>query len=190
MHVRTLEISKKVVVQPRNANCVDCENNVISRLTYVKIRDRSSPMYGKMGEIRQLFKNMLFLWMKNPALTHSNGYFCASANQVINAGAQHLKDANKTAGLELAAGDGHANPDRQQRDPLMRNQLVIITKGGLKGLKATVSFANETHAEVHIHSRNQRLIIERQFIQEIRGGSMMIRAAESLPMALSFDEAA
>lgn len=187
--MRTPEVSKKVVVQSRNANTVDCDNNVVSRGTYVKVRDRTSPMYGKMGEIRALFKNTLFLWMKSPALTHSNGIFSATTTQVINAGAQHLKDANKTAGLSLG-GEGQANPDRQQRDSMLRNQLVIITKGALKGLKGNVTFANETHAEVHIHSRNQKLMLERQHIQEIRGGSMMIRAAESLPMALSFDEAA
>ena len=88
VHVRTVEISKKVVVRDaRNANCVDSENNVLTRMTYVKVRDRASPMYGKMGEIRHLFKNMLFLWMKNPLLTHSLGYFCATTTQVINAGA-------------------------------------------------------------------------------------------------------
>lgn len=40
VHVRIQEVSRKVVVNPRSANCIDCENNVIARLTYVKVRDR------------------------------------------------------------------------------------------------------------------------------------------------------
>ena len=36
----------------------------------------------------------------------------------------------------------------------------------------------------------QKLMLERQYIQEIRDDNMMIRATELLPMALSFDEAA
>lgn len=118
-------------------------------------------MHGQMGEIRQMFKNTLFLWMKSPLLTHSNGYFCTQANQVINAGAQHLKEANRTAGLAPTGGDCQANPDRQQRDPLMRNVIVIVTKGPLKSLKGQVTFANETHAEVHILSRNIKVMMER-----------------------------
>ena len=40
VHVRTQEVSRKVIVNTRSANCIDCENNVISRMTYVKVKDR------------------------------------------------------------------------------------------------------------------------------------------------------
>ena len=183
VHVRTLEVSRKVVVNPRSANCIDCENNVISRMTYVKVKDKASPMRGQMGEIRQLFKNTLFLWMKSPLLTHSNGFYCTQACHVINAGAQHLKEANRTAGLAPTGGDCQANPDRQIRDREMRNAIVIVTKGPLKGLKGQVTFANETHAEVHILSRNQKVMMERALLQTVYGdGGMHIRTNASLPM--------
>ena len=81
------------------------------------------------------------------------------------------------------------NPDRQVRDSLMRNQLVMISKGPLKGLKGTVLFANETHAEVHIHSRNIKAMFERDLLQSAQVGTF-VRANDSLPMQLSFDEAA
>ena len=87
LFVRSQEVSRKVVLQARNANTVDSENNVISRLTFVKIRDKYSHMRGQMGEIRQLFKNTLFLWCKSANLTQSNGYYATTASGVINAGA-------------------------------------------------------------------------------------------------------
>jgi hypothetical protein len=65
-----------------------------------------------MGEIRQIYKEKLFLWIKNSILTNSNGFFCIKQNQVINAGAQHLKDANMLAGIAPSIGEGQANPDR------------------------------------------------------------------------------
>ena len=55
-------------------------------------------------------------------------------------------------------------PDRQRKDSTLRNQLVIITKGTLKGYKGTVVFANETIAEVHIHSKCQKVIVPREDI--------------------------
>jgi hypothetical protein len=93
--------------------------------------------------------------MKSPLLTASNGFYCVQNSQIINAGAAHLKEANKVAGLDLLRpADGQANPDRQIKDTLLRNQLVVVSSGALKGLKGTITFANETHAEVHILSRN------------------------------------
>ncbi len=45
-------------------------------------------------------------------MTNSNGFFSIKQNQVINAGAQHLKDANMLAGIAPSIGEGQANPDR------------------------------------------------------------------------------
>lgn len=94
------------------------------------------------------------------------------------------------AGIEIV--DNQANPDRQRRDNTVRNQLVIITKGTLKGYKGTVVFANETIAEVHIHSKCQKVTIPREdihIIQNVMEG-MVIQQNNNIPVHLSFDEAA
>lgn len=92
------------------------------------------------------------MWIKNQQLVNSNGFFAIKAKQVINAGAQHLKEANLQAGINQE-GDHLVNVDKQRQDGLVRNQLVIISKGPLKGYKGSVVFANESMAEVHVHSR-------------------------------------
>jgi len=70
--------------------------------------------------------------------------------------------------------------------------LVIITKGPLKGYKGSVVFANETVAEVHVHSRCAKVAVPRQDIfilyNEMEG--MRIQQNANLPVQLSFDEAA
>lgn len=52
VNVRVLEVSRKININPRSANAIDCDNNAISRMTYVKIKDKSDPMKGHLGEIR------------------------------------------------------------------------------------------------------------------------------------------
>jgi len=117
--VKIFEVSKKVIYNKNLTMAVDSENNVITRATIVKIRDRNSPMRGQLGEIRAMFKDILFLWIKNTMLQNSNGFFCVKAKQVINAGAQHLKEANEMAGLN--PGENQANLDKQKKDSLLRN---------------------------------------------------------------------
>ena len=76
INVKVLEVSRKVNLNPKNVNGIDCDNNAIARMTYVKIKDKNDPMKGHLGEIRQLFKNTVYLWMKSPLLTNSNGFYC------------------------------------------------------------------------------------------------------------------
>jgi hypothetical protein len=47
---------------------VDQERNTLSRGTVVKIKDSTSAFNGNFGEIRSLFRDTLFLWVKNPRL--------------------------------------------------------------------------------------------------------------------------
>ena len=68
--------------------------------------------------------------------------------------------------------------------------MVVVSQGALKGLKGTITFANETHAEVHILSRNQKTMLPRDQLENVHGDGMQIRRGDSLPMRLSFDEAA
>lgn len=63
--VKISEVNKKVVHDKRLSIAVDQENNVLTRGTIIKIRDRSSLMKGQIGEIRCLFKDSLFVWIKN-----------------------------------------------------------------------------------------------------------------------------
>jgi len=128
-------------------------------------------MRGKIGEIKQLFKSALFIWIKNPLLTNSNGFYSVKASNVINAGAQHLQEINQIAGLAPTDGifDVQANPDRQQRDTVLRNALVLIKSGPMKGLKGTVLSANETQACVQVHCKYQRAMIDRQNIELVCG---------------------
>lgn len=45
--VKALEVSRKVeIIGKKFAVTTDAENNVIQRFTIVKIKDRSSPMFG------------------------------------------------------------------------------------------------------------------------------------------------
>lgn len=78
-HVPLLEISRKVVPN-RNMICVDQENNVLSKGTLVKIKGKYNKMRGHVGEIRQLFKQTLFIWIKSPLLSHSNGFYCVTSH--------------------------------------------------------------------------------------------------------------
>jgi hypothetical protein len=58
-------------------------------------------MYGQLGEIKAVFRDFMFVWIKNSMLIKSNGFYCVRAKNVINAGAKHLKEANEIAGLNL-----------------------------------------------------------------------------------------
>jgi hypothetical protein len=60
----------------------------------VRIKDKNSPLKGQLGEIRAMYKEVLFVWIKNSMLSKSNGFYCVHAKHVLNAGAQHLKEAN------------------------------------------------------------------------------------------------
>ena len=55
-------------------------NNAIARYTIVKIKDRASPLYNQIGDIRALYKDFLFIWIKNPILSNSNGFYCVKSN--------------------------------------------------------------------------------------------------------------
>lgn len=191
--VPLLEISRKVATN-RQTVCVDSENNVLAKGTLVRIRGKQNPLRGHIGEIRQLFKQTLFIWIKTPLLSNSNGFYSVHCSSVINAGAQHLKEVNQLAGLAPADGvfDVQANPDRQQRDNTLRSSLVLIKSGAMKGLKGTVLHANETEACVHVHCKGARVMVERQNIEAVYGnrGGMYIQQNADLPMQLSFDEAA
>lgn len=57
----------------------DCENNVITRGTIIKIRDKNSPLKGQLGEIRAMHKEVLYVWIKNTMLSKSNGFYCTHA---------------------------------------------------------------------------------------------------------------
>merc|ERR1712139_288403 len=130
--------------------------------------------------------------IKTPLLSNSNGFYCVHSSSVVNAGAQHLKEVNQLAGLAPVDGafDIQANPDRQQRDSLLRNALVLIKSGPMKGLKGTVLQANETQACVHVHCKGARVMVERQNIEVVYGSGMYIQQNADMPMQLSFDEAA
>lgn len=170
---------------------VDCENNVITRSTIVKIKDKNSPLKGQLGEIRAMHKELLYIWVKNTLLSQSNGFYCTHAKNVLNAGAQHLKEANQAAGISI--GDNQAHLDRNKKESLLRNQLVIISKGPLKGYKGSIIFANETVAEVHIHAHGAKYSIPRSDIfivfNEMDGVRIQQNALDQ-PMRISFDDAA
>lgn len=189
-NVKISEVRRKIEYKPKLTMATDSENNVITKGTIVKIRDRNSPLRGQLGEIRAMFKDVLYLWIKNTMLQNSNGFYCVTSKQVINAGAQHLKEVNESIGL--AADEIQANLDRQRRDTLLRNQLVLISRGPLKGYKGSVVFANEEKAEVHIHSKCMKITVPRQDIfilyNEMEG--LRIQQNANIPVHLSFDEAA
>lgn len=157
-NIKINDVTRKIEFKPKITVSIDMENNVVSKGTIVKIRDRSDPMFGKIGEIRCLFKDTLVLWIKNNLLSHSNGFYCVSSKQVVNAGAQHLKEANALAGNSMGEGL-EANMDRQSRDMTLRDKTVMITKGALKGYKGTVVYATETVAHVHVHSKCEKYTV-------------------------------
>jgi len=83
---------------------------VIARGTLVRIIDKTCPLYGALGDIKALYRDNLFLWIKNSLLVKTNGIFCVSSKMVVNAGAAHMREANESAGLNL--NENQANPDR------------------------------------------------------------------------------
>jgi hypothetical protein len=117
--IKISEVRKKIAYDKRLMMAVDCENNVITRGTIVKIKDKNSPLRGQLGEIRAMHKEVLFLWVKNTLLSKSNGFYCTQAKLVLNAGAQHLKEANQAAGISV--GDNQAHLDRNKKEGLLRN---------------------------------------------------------------------
>lgn len=82
-----LAVSRKVDTKARINQTVDCGNNAIARHSIVKIKDKRCPLLNQIGDIRALYKDFLFLWIKNPILANSNGFYCVTAKQVLNAGA-------------------------------------------------------------------------------------------------------
>jgi len=103
-----------------------------------------------------------------------------------------MKEANQLAGL--IPYENQANPDRQKRDSMLRGHVVTVTKGVLKGYRGTVISANETFAEVHVHSKCAKFAIQRSDLQVIFNAMEGMRVqqgnAANVPMHLSFDEAA
>ena len=166
------------------------ENNAISRGTLIKIKDKNSGLMGALGEIRALYRDTLFVWIKSSLLIKSNGFYCIGAKQVKNAGAEHMKEANQLAGI--VTFDNQANPDRQKKDSLLRGHLVTITKGELKGYRGSVISANETFAEVHVHSKCSRYAIPRTDLFVIHNSmeGMRVEQFNNGPTYVSFDEAA
>ena len=187
--VKLIDVSKRIVMT-RNSTGVDSENNVISRGTLIKIKDRNDPLRGQLGEIKCIFRNILFVWIKNSLLVKSNGFYCVKVNNVVNAGAKHLIQANEAAGF--ITNENQAVPDRNKRDSLLRNHAVIITRGPLKGHRGTVISANETFAEVHVHSKCEKFAISRADLQVLFNAmqGMRVEAGANVPVHLSFDEAA
>lgn len=151
------EVAKKVVQGRFPPTAIDSDNNALQRFTMVKIKDRNDPLRGQLGEVKALHRNVLFIWVKNSLLVKTNGIYAIDSKKVINAGAQHMKEANELAGL--VPYDNQANPDRQKTDRLLRSQVVLITKGTLKGYRGSVISANETFAEVHVHSKCAKFAI-------------------------------
>lgn len=74
--VKILSVTRKVDTKKPINQCVDMANNAIARYTIVKIKDKISPLYNQIGDIRALYKDFLFIWIKNPILSNSNGFFC------------------------------------------------------------------------------------------------------------------
>lgn len=101
-----------------------------------------------------------------------------------------MKEANELAGI--VTFDNQANPDRQKKDMLLRGHLVTITKGELKGYRGSVISANETFAEVHVHSKCSRYAIARTDLFVIHNSmeGMRIEQNNNGPTYVSFDEAA
>ena len=116
--VKFIEVSRKVT-NSRNQVTTDQDRNVISRFTIVKIKDPTNPMHKQIGEVRSMFKDTLYLWIKSPNLVQSNGFYCVSAKSVVNAGAQLLKQPNTE---NQGALETIANIDRRGRaEGLMKN---------------------------------------------------------------------
>lgn len=189
--VKTQEVTRKV--QPgRFSNVVDSEKNVVSKFTLIKIRDRNDPMRGQLGEVRALYHNTLFVWIKNSLLVKTNGIYAVTPQQVVNAGAQHMKEANELAGL-VPYSDNQAHPDRKIQ-ARMRGEQVLITKGHLKGFRGSVMTANESTAEVHVHAKCKKFVIQRADLQVVYNPNEGMRVqqgnAANVPMHVGFDEAA
>ena len=191
-NVKINDVTRKIEFKAKTSVAIDSENNTISKGTIVKIRDKTCPMHGQIGEIRCLFKETLFLWIKNNQLSSSNGFFCVTTHQVINAGAQHLKEANERAGLSV--GDGlEANLDRVGRDINFRDKTVMVTRGPLKGYKGTVLYSNETVAHILIHCKGEKYTVPIKDIFIVfneMDGVRIQQNAMNVPVHLSFDEAA
>jgi transcription elongation factor len=70
--------------------------------------------------------------------------------------------------------------------------LVVIQKGPLKGYKGSVVFANESTAEVQVHSKGYKVSVPREdiFILYNEMDGMRIQQNAFIPVARSFDEAA
>lgn len=188
--VKVAEIQRKVV-QNRLSSTTDADNNVIARGTLIKIKDKGDPMKGQLGEIKALFRDTLFVWIKSSLLIKSHGYYCIHAKMTLNAGAKHLQQMNEATGLN--PNEAQANPDRNKRDTLLRNVAVVITSGPLKGLRGTVVSATETFAEVHVHSKCQKVAIARSDLQVLFNameGIRLSRAGDNVPVQISFDDAA
>lgn len=147
-------------------------------------------MYGNLGEIKAVYRDLLFVWIKNQALMQSNGYYCVKAKHVVNAGAKHLKEANEAAGLNV--NEHLAVPDKNRKDSCLRGHAVIVTKGPLKGHRGTVISANETFAEVHVHSKCEKFAISRNDLQVLYNAmeGLRVQANANAPAYISFDEAA
>lgn len=64
-NVKVNNVTRKIEFKPKIMVAIDSENNVISKGTIVKIRDKNCAMHGQIGEVRCLFKETVFLWIKN-----------------------------------------------------------------------------------------------------------------------------
>lgn len=65
----------------------------------IKIKDKNDAMRGQLGEVKAIYRDSMFIWIKNSLLMKTNGFYFVNVKNVVNAGAKHLKEANEAAGL-------------------------------------------------------------------------------------------
>ena len=143
----------------------DSQNNNVTVRSIVKILGSSRALMGKLAEVKGLYKNNLFVWIKENLnqyqhLKESNGYLSIDAKRVVVAGHDLVKAAQPGDRKGLIVGQ----IDRKQKDKRFSRAYVVVMQGQHKGLKGRVFFADDNIVKLELMSTNEKVVLPRDHV--------------------------
>lgn len=145
----------------RKPNGIDCKRNPITKDDTVKLIN--GPYKGKKGVIRNIFKNIVFLY--NQDFVSTNGIFVDKTENVEIMGSELLADNYNITGSKVNI---RRAPDEFKKSV---GSLVRIIKGNWKGYIGCLKRVTDKDAYIELTSKNKTIHIDISSIQLVDGNN-------------------
>jgi len=173
-NVKIADLGKKLPAPSRGGTLGgrDSQGNALGLDQMVKVVNGSHK--GKIGPIRHGFKNYLFLWHKDFAL--SNGIFVENCRNVVILGAEFMKGVQ---------GQAVATQNRLIKDPLF-GKMVVVKEGKFKGHRGTVTQCDDKQAMVELTSQCKKLPFDKSLLMLIEPEELLGKPKQAGEAGRSF----